>query len=185
MTTALEHLKSNQLPPTTQISIGLPIAPAVQPIIVNCVSIVDPELASIIRNDAESVVTPPEDSHASRPTNCKLITSSKTWPLATSVPVVYSMSPTSHVRPSAVQIGAPTTLTKVVNILPEQTVAVRGTRSSDSHTLGTNDLPSLCCISSPVSEQHASMTSTFKHLESHKVPATTQVPCRFTIAPAV
>jgi len=48
MTAALKHLKPHQVPPSTNLSPGRPAAPAVQAVIVNCVSIVEPQLAPII-----------------------------------------------------------------------------------------------------------------------------------------
>jgi hypothetical protein len=48
MTTALEHLKPNQTPSSAKMPSGLAIAPTMQAIVVNCVSIVNPQLAPII-----------------------------------------------------------------------------------------------------------------------------------------
>jgi hypothetical protein len=48
--TMLKHLQSYSAPSHTHIRPGLPIAPAVQAIIVDRKSVVDPQLAAIIRN---------------------------------------------------------------------------------------------------------------------------------------
>jgi len=77
MTTTLKHLKANKTPPSMQMLPGLSIAPTVQAIVVNGVSIVDPQLAPIIGNNAEIVVASFEDSQAACPTHGKVIASSK------------------------------------------------------------------------------------------------------------
>jgi hypothetical protein len=78
MTTPLEHLKSHQAPSGVNMPPGLTIAPTMQTIVVDCVSVVNPKLASIIRDEAEVVTTCSEDSHAACPTHGKVIASSKT-----------------------------------------------------------------------------------------------------------
>ena len=55
MTTTLKHLKSHKMPPCTNMPSGVASAPSVQAIVVNCVSIVKPQLASIIRDNLEVV----------------------------------------------------------------------------------------------------------------------------------
>jgi hypothetical protein len=97
MTTTLEELNSHKTPPTTNIPSGHSSAPAVQSIVINCVSIVKPQLASIIRNNLEVVMARPEESHASCPTHSEVIASCKAWPFATCVAVVHDISPASHV----------------------------------------------------------------------------------------
>jgi hypothetical protein len=78
MTAAFEHLKSHQAPSGVNMPPGLTIAPTMQTIVVDCVSVVNPKLASIIRDEAEVVTTCSEDSHAACPTHGKVIASSKT-----------------------------------------------------------------------------------------------------------
>ena len=56
MPALLEHLKPHQVPATTHEPSSLTIAPAVQAIIVNCVSIVEPQFAPIIRDNTEMVM---------------------------------------------------------------------------------------------------------------------------------
>jgi hypothetical protein len=46
-TTSLEHLKPHK-PPSTNMFSSFSIAPAMQTIIIDCVSIVDPQLATVI-----------------------------------------------------------------------------------------------------------------------------------------
>jgi hypothetical protein len=79
---------------------GFAIAPTMQTIIVDRVPIVDPQLASIIGDNAISVMACPEDSHASCPTHSEVITSGKTRPSATCVPVIYHLTPALHVGPA-------------------------------------------------------------------------------------
>ena len=88
MTTTLKHLKSHKPPTGTHMRSGLSIAPAMQAIVVNCVSIVDPQLASIIGNELEVVTAALEDSQAASPTHCKVIATSETRPFATGVAIV-------------------------------------------------------------------------------------------------
>jgi len=66
------------MPPTTNVPSGLSIAPAVQAVIVDCVLVVDPQLAAIIRDNAEMVMACPEDSQAACPTHSEVITPRKT-----------------------------------------------------------------------------------------------------------
>jgi hypothetical protein len=42
MTTFLKHLKLDKMPPRTKTPVGLTITPAMQPIIIDSVAIVDP-----------------------------------------------------------------------------------------------------------------------------------------------
>ena len=92
MTTTLEEFKSHKTPPTTNIPSGHSSAPAMQPIVVNGVAIVDPQLASIIRNELEMVTAAPEDSQATSPTYCKVIATSEARPSATCVPIVHHLA---------------------------------------------------------------------------------------------
>ena len=87
-TTTLKELKSHKTPPTTNIPSGHSTAPAVQAIVVNCVSIVEPQLASIIGNELEVVPAALEDSQTASPTHCKVIATSETRPFATGVAIV-------------------------------------------------------------------------------------------------
>jgi len=98
MTTTLKHFKSYETPPCTNMLSSLSIAPAVQTIIVNCVSIVDPQLAAIIRDNTEVVMPRLEDSQAASPAHCEMIASGKARPSATCVAVVHHVFPTSHIR---------------------------------------------------------------------------------------
>jgi hypothetical protein len=96
-TSALKHLKSHKMPPAAKTPGGLPITPAVQAVVVDCVSIVDPQLAPIIGDNAEPVMASPEKSHAGCPTHSKVIAAMKARPFATSVTIVHNMFPASHV----------------------------------------------------------------------------------------
>jgi hypothetical protein len=96
-----------------------------QTIVVDREPIVKPQLASIIRNDPKSIMASVEDSHAGCPARSEVITSVKARPMATCVPVVHSMTPSGHVRPSTVQVLTASTLAKVEGVLHEEPVAVR------------------------------------------------------------
>jgi len=125
MAAALKHLQSDQMPTSAHMWSGLSIAPAMQAIVVNCVSVVDPQLAPIIRDNTKMVMTCPEDSQAACPPHSKVVASDKSRPFATCVAVVHHVFPASHVRSAIIQILATSTLTKVEGILPEQTMTIR------------------------------------------------------------
>ena len=91
MTTTLEELKSHETPSTTNVPSGHSSTPAVQAIIVNGVPIVDPQLASVIRDELEVVTAAPEDSQPTSPTHCKVVSTSESWPSATCVAVVHNL----------------------------------------------------------------------------------------------
>ena len=88
MTTTLKHLKSHQMPPSANAPSGHTIAPAMQAIVVDCVPIVNPQLAPIIRVNAEVVRAFPEDPQAACPTHGEVISASKTGPSATCIAIV-------------------------------------------------------------------------------------------------
>jgi hypothetical protein len=93
-------------------------------VIVDYVPIVDPKLAAIIRNEAVSVTTSHIDSHATCPANSKVVATSESRPFAMCIPIVHSPLPTSHAWYAAIKILTPTALTKVENILSEETMAI-------------------------------------------------------------
>ena len=88
MTTTLKHLKSHEMPSTTKILGCFPIAPAMQPVVVDRITVVHPQLAAIIGDDAKPVMSCLEDSEATCPTHGEVICSGKTGPSATCVAVV-------------------------------------------------------------------------------------------------
>ena len=90
-TTMLKHLKSHKMPPSSKMLGGLLIAPAVQAIVVDCVPIVNPQLAPIIGENAEAVIACLEDSQTACPTHGKVIASAKTGPSATCVAIVHHL----------------------------------------------------------------------------------------------
>jgi hypothetical protein len=151
MTTTFEHLKPHKTPPGTHVPSGLSIAPTVQAIVVNCVAIVDPQLTPIIRDDAEMIMTCPEDSHAAGPTHSKVITSSKSRPLATCIAVVHHLAPASHVRPATIQVLASPTLAKIERILSKDAMAICKAMSATSATCAYDE-PSISSIMATVSE---------------------------------
>ena len=92
MTTTLEELKPHETPSTTNVPSGHSSTPAMQAIVVNGVPIVDPQLASIIRDELEVVTAAPEDSQPTSPSHCKVVSTSESRPPATCVAVVHHLS---------------------------------------------------------------------------------------------
>ena len=84
----LKELKSHKTPPTTKLPSGNTAAPAMQAIVVNCVSVVNPQFASIIGYELEVVTAALEDSQTASPTHCKVIATSEPRPFATCVAIV-------------------------------------------------------------------------------------------------
>jgi hypothetical protein len=166
MTTTLKHLKSDQRPPSTHMRSGLSVAPTVQAIVVNRVPVVDPQLAPIIRDDAKMVMTCPENSQAACPTNSEVIASGEPRPSATCVAIVHNMFPSSHVWSAALQVLATAALAKIVSVLPEETMAISGFVVITPATCASDD-PPVSSIRTMVPEEHASMTTSLKHLKSH------------------
>jgi hypothetical protein len=119
MTPALKHLQPHESPTCAKMPSSFTVAPAVQAIVVDCVPIVEPQLASIIGDNAEMVMACPEKSHSPCPAHGKVIASAVTRPSASSVTIIYIVSPASQVRFATVQILAPATLTKVESIFHE------------------------------------------------------------------
>jgi hypothetical protein len=104
----------------------------VQAIIVDCVTVVDPQLTPVVGDDAKPVMACPEYSQAACPTHSKVITSCESRPLLVCVAIVHSVAPTSHVGLATIQFRAPTTLTKVVNVLPEEASPINGAMATMS-----------------------------------------------------
>jgi hypothetical protein len=157
----------------------------VQPIIVNCVSVVNPQLAPVIGGNPEMVTACPEDSQAACPTHSKVITSGKTRPSTTCVAVVDIMLPASHVCLAIAQPLASATLTKVEDILSEQTVAISGLGGNMAPTTCKHNCPSVRSIIATITELNPRMTTTLKHLKSHEMPSTTKILGCFPIPPAM
>jgi hypothetical protein len=185
MPALLEHLEPYQVPRSTHVPSSLTIAPAVQAIIVNCVSIVEPQLAPIIRDNAEMVMARPEDSHSACPTHSEVVFFCEPGPFAACVAIIHDMPPTSHVWFARVQVFAPTTLSKVEGVLPEETMAISDGVLHVAFATCAHNSPSVSSIGTSVPEQHPCMTTTLKHLQSHKTPATTKTPGGFPVAPAM
>ena len=91
VTTALKHFKSHKMPATTLVFRGFPIAPSVQAIIVDCVTVVDPQLTPVVGDDAKPVMACPEYSQAACPTHSKVITAAEARPFATRVTIVHNL----------------------------------------------------------------------------------------------
>jgi hypothetical protein len=177
-----KHLKSDKAPPA-KMSGNFTIAPAMQAIIVDRIPIVHPQLASIVGQNAEPVIRSPENSHATCPANCKVITSGKTWPSAACVPVVHHLFPTSHVRTATIQVRAPAPLTEVEGILAEDSMTINdATRPVASCT---RNHPSVSSVATSVPQEHPSMTTTFKHFKPDEMPSTAKMPVGLPITPSM
>jgi hypothetical protein len=185
MPTALKHLKFHKMPPSALMFRGLAIAPTMQAIIVDCVSIVNPQFAPIVRNDAKAIMACPEDSHAACPSCSKVVASFESRPFLACVAIVNSPTPSSHVWSATVQVRAPTTLTEVVDVLSEKPSTISSTMTTLPCTTCTRNNPTVASIRTMVPEEHASMTAVLKHLEPHQVPSGTHLPPGGSAAPAV
>jgi hypothetical protein len=184
MATALKELNSHKAPPCTNAPSGHSAAPAMQAIVVNCVAIVEPQLASVIGYKLEMVRAAPEDSQAACPTHREVIASNEARPFASCVAVVHHVFPTSHVWSPTVEVLASTTLTKIESIFPEQASAV-GYGISTTLAACTYNGPSVSSIGTMVPEKHPSMTTTLKHLKPYKTPPCTNMLSSLSIAPTV
>ena len=91
MTTFLKHFKTHAVPPLAKSLGSLTITPTMQAIVVDGVSVVDPQLAPIIRQNAESVFACPGDSQSSCPAHSEVIVSGKSRPLPACVFVVHHL----------------------------------------------------------------------------------------------
>jgi hypothetical protein len=152
MSAMFEHLKPHKTPSSAHVLVCLAVAPAMQAIIVDRVPIVNPQLASIIGDNAVSVMASPENSHAGSPSHRKVVTTAKARPIASRVPVIDNMTPTSHVWPAAPQVRAPTSLAEVESILHEEPMAISGAMASNPPAAGKNDVPTIPSIWASVPE---------------------------------
>jgi hypothetical protein len=126
-----------------------------------------------------------EESHSSGPADSKVITSGKMRPSAISVPKVHHMFPTSHIWSAAAQVRASATLAEVEGVHPEQTMAIGRSEDWSPPAGRTDDIPSTSSVATPIPEEHASSTTTFKHFESHQMPSGTATPRSLSIAPTM
>merc|ERR1719265_2543864 len=124
MATTFKELNSHKAPSCTNTPSRHSTAPTMQAVVVNCVTIVEPQLASIIGYKLEVVRTAPKDSQAACPPHREVIASNEARPFASCVAVVHHVFPTSHVWSPTVKVLASTTLTKIESIFPEQSSAV-------------------------------------------------------------
>jgi hypothetical protein len=121
-----------------------------QTIVVDCISIVDPQLAAVVRYDAEDEMPRPINSHPASPAHGKMITTGKSRPPTTCVLVIYNMFPACHLRPATIEILASTALTKVKCILSEVTMTIL--RVPRLIATCTHKNPSVSGITPPVPE---------------------------------
>jgi hypothetical protein len=184
MATMFEHFEPRNTPSSMEMASGFPIAPAMQAIIVDCVSVVDPQLAAIIGDNPKPVIASFEDSHAACPTHSKMIATRKTRPSATCVFIVHHLTPACHVRFATTKVLAPTALPKIKGLLSENSAAIRGWRCTTAATC-TQNKPTAPSVETFVPEQHPSITTTLEHFKSHMMPARAQMPIGFPIAPAM
>jgi len=185
MTAALEHLKPHEMPATFNVPVGLAIAPSVTAVVVDRVSIVDPEITAIIRDNAETVMASPVEPHAACPTHSKVIASVETRPLTTCVPIVHIMFPASMVWSATIQVLAMATLTKVEDVLHEETMAISDAIGIVFSAPCLRHHPSVASVGTMVPEKHPSVATVFKHLKPYKMPPCTNVLSGVPGAPSV
>jgi hypothetical protein len=83
------------------------------------------------------------------------------------------------------QVLALRALSKVEDVLPEETSAVESTMTLVSFAARFHDSPSVGGIRAFVSEQHPSMTTTLKHLKSHNTPSSAKIFGGLAITPTM
>jgi hypothetical protein len=127
----------------------------------------------------------PEDSQAACPANSKVIATGEAGPFTASVAIVDIMSPTGHVWSATVQVLTPATLTEVEYVLPKQPGAISDFEVGVTSAAGTYKRPSVPSVRPMVPEEHASMTTTLKHLKSDQRPPSTHMRSGLSVAPTV
>ena len=95
------------------------------------------------------------------------------------------MSPTGHVWSATVEVLTPATLTKVEDVFPKQASAISNFKVRVASAIGTYKRPSVSSVRPMVPEEHASMTTTLKHLESDQRPPSTHMRSGLSVAPTV
>jgi hypothetical protein len=185
MASTLEHLKPHSMFSGTEMLNSLPIAPAMQAIIVDSIPVVDPQLASIIGDNAESVMACSTNRRGTDPADCKMIAPPKATPLATCVAIVHYLDSASHVGSAAGQVLTAAALAEVERMLqPRATRASSrfplaataaswlplAAPASTAFALGTCYNPSVSSVRAMIPEEHASSTTALKELKSHKTP---------------
>jgi hypothetical protein len=185
MTTTFKHLKSHQAPSTMNMTMTLTMAPAVTTIVVNCIPMVDEQVAPVIRSEPPSVMTRPEDPHAGCPTYGKVIIPVKSRPAATCVPIGDGLLPTGMIRPTPVQILAMATLTKVEDVLPEEASTISDAMRLRPPACCAHYIPSVSRVWTIIPEEETSMTTVFKELQSHPAPWSMHIWPRLVTAPTV
>jgi hypothetical protein len=83
------------------------------------------------------------------------------------------------------QVLAPTTLTEVEDILPEEAVAICDGIAGLTSATCTHNNPSVASVSTSVPEKHPSVTTALKHLELHMMPPSALMLGGLTIAPTM
>jgi hypothetical protein len=133
------------------------------------------------------VVACPENSEATRPTNCKVVVFREARPFSTCVTIVNHPAPSRHVRFAPVQVLAPPFLLKEESILPEKGMAINCTMllTSFSHAVCAHNSPPISRVGAFVPEDHPSVTSSLKHLEPNKAPSSAKLLVGLSIAHAV
>jgi hypothetical protein len=131
MTTTLKHLNSYCVYTSTKIFEGFPVAPTMQSVVIDRVPIADPQLAAIIGDDAETVVTAPADPQSACPADGEVIASDKASPFAIRIAIVHNLHFASHLGFVGIQVLASTTLSEVVDSFDE----ARPTSTSATRTL--------------------------------------------------
>ena len=70
----------------------LTVAPAMQAIIVDCIPVVDPQLAAVIGDDAEAIMACSANLQFSCPTHSEVVASSEPTPFPVCVAIVHHLA---------------------------------------------------------------------------------------------
>jgi len=158
----------------------------VQAIVVDGVAIVNPQFASIVGVNAETVMPSPENSYTASPSHSEVVTSAETRPIATCVAIVHNIFPALQLGSATVQVLTPAPLTEVECILPEETMTISDPVARTSRAMiCTHKTPSVSCIGTPVPEMDACMASALEHFKSDNTPSSPKIPVGRSIAPGV
>jgi len=185
MASTFEELHPEQVPSSPDVPIGFAIPPAVAPIIVDGVPVVDPQLGTIIGNEREPVMACSEEPDTAGPAHSKVVGTSESRPAATCVAVVDVVPPPRHVRPPVSQILHMAALAEIEDVLPEQAMAVYDSVAPVPVAKGTQHFPAVASVRATITQHDASMASTFEELHPEQVPSCPDVLRSFAIPPAV
>merc|ERR1712054_360841 len=185
MATMFEELHPEQAPSCMNVPRGFAIPPAVAPIIVDGVPVVDPQLGTVIGNEREPVTASAVEPDTAGPAHSKVVGTRESRPPATCVAVVDVVPPPRHVRPPVGKMWHTAALTEIEGILPEQAMAVYDSVADAPVATGIQHSPAVVGVWATITQQDASMATTFEELHPEHAPSCMNVPRGFAIPPAV